>query len=973
MVSSRHRRAELLVLVFTGLGAGPVGVVPSNPGSSGGGLPPESDAVVLTDGSELWFVEMPDPPTADGGDPAAIERDLDQFRATASAAGVRFRERRVFETLWSGVSIALNREDRAKLARLSGIAGIAPVVAVEPDLLTSRAMVGADVARDDLGLTGAGIRVGIIDTGVDYDHPDLGGDGVERANSSAFPNARIVAGYDFVGDAFTGSNEAIPDPYPDDCTGHGTHVTGIVGAEGAMRGVAPSVVFGAYRVFGCTGFVPADIVVAALERALADGMQVVNLSLGSAGRWPQDPMAAAADRLVNSGVVVVAAQGNAASSGLYFVGSPAVGQKVIGVGAFDNTHMHLSAFSLSPDDRLFGYLVSNTNVPPPSGSYPMTRTGSGSSLADACSPLPAGSLSGSVALIRRGTCPYETKALNAERAGATGVVIYNNVTGFGDPPGPGFPGDATIPVVGISRVDGLRIDGRLIDGPVTLTWGDGIVSEALSTGGLIYADSSYGPTPDLSLKPDIAAPGGFVRSTVPIEQGRYAVYSGTSMATPHVTGAVALLLEARPHTPSNAVRTILQNHAVPHPFKGDPALLESVQRQGAGMLDVAATVRATTRVEPGKLELGEIESGSITRTIEVTNESAWDVTYVVSHRPAVATGPNTFTPVSSASAATVVANPNPLIVPAGSALSLELTITPPAGLGEHSLFGGYVTLMPQNGGRESSVPYLGFVGDYQAIPVLTPHPPTLAHWVGGSLVRLATGATFSMVDRDRPVILYHLDHPVAQLTFEVFDADTGRSWHRIERTKWVRRNTTAAQEFVLEWDGSTESSGRAQTVPDGRYVIRLTILKALAEPGEVGGTAIWTSPVVTLERPAPVPDVPSPRKSATLADCYAWMGEYDDAIREASVCRTEVRREQCTLAVDGSLVCPCPTYVNPTNGKAVERMQAASAAFGAAGCAGFWDCTASLCPSVFGGTCQPATSDGRRGATRGTCVSQAWW
>jgi subtilisin family serine protease len=95
-----------------------------------------------------------------------------------------------------------------------------------------------------------------------------------------------------------------PDDNPDDCQGHGTHVAGIVGANGGgIVGVAPQVQLGAYRVFGCAGSTTSDIIIAALERALADGMQVINQSLGAARQWPQYPSAQASSRLARKGVV----------------------------------------------------------------------------------------------------------------------------------------------------------------------------------------------------------------------------------------------------------------------------------------------------------------------------------------------------------------------------------------------------------------------------------------------------------------------------------------------------------------------------------------------------------------------------------------------------------------------------------------------------------------------------------------------
>lgn len=844
----------------------PRGVVPGD--DPGGAGPPaaattETDAVRLDDGSELWFVEMPSPPTADGGDQVAIENDLNTFRAEAASAGLRYRERWVFTTLWNGVSVALRPEDRGKLTRLPGIASIAPVVAVtspeprdgiEPSLLTSLSMIGADIAQNELGLTGAGIKVGIIDTGIDYDHADLGGDGIARSNSDRFPNARVVTGYDFVGDAYSGSNEPVPDSYPDDCMGHGTHVAGIVGADGGVRGVAPGVRFGAYRVFGCAGRVASDIVVAALERALADGMQVVNMSLGTTGAWPQDPMAAASDRLVNAGVVVVAAAGNAGADGLYFSGTPAVGKKVISVASFDNTHMNLSAFRITPDQRLVGYLNGAPLSPPLSGSFPMGRSGTRFSPADACAPLPPGSLSGRVALVRRGTCPFETKAYNAQVAGALVTIIYSNVTGFPEPPGPGFPGLATIPVIGITRADGDLIDARLSAGPVTLTWEDEVASLVQATGGLISPFSSFGPSPDLGIKPDLGAPGGFIRSSIPIEQGIYAFNAGTSMAAPHVAGAAALLLQARPNTPSNAVRDILQNNAVPRPYPGNQGLVEAVHRQGAGMIDVPAAVTATTRITPAALSLGEVEGATATGAMVISNESGSAVTYRLSNRPAVSTAPSTFVPIVSTATAAIGFDPNPVTVPPGGSVSVAMTFTPPAALPNRGLFGGYIDLVPDSGGADSHVPYLGFKGDYQSIPVLTPIPqgsPSLAQrTASGLIIRLPFGGTFSMVGSDHPLVLYHLDHPASELKFEVLEADTGRSWHRIDRTKWVRRNTGATAISLLDWDGSTVFGKKVLTVPDGRYVIRLSVLRALAETNSPEGWETWTSPVLTLDRPS---------------------------------------------------------------------------------------------------------------------------
>jgi hypothetical protein len=148
----------------------------------------------------------------------------------------------------------------------------------------------------------------------------------------------------------------------------------------------------------------------------------------------------------------------------------------------------------------------------------MSRTGTQTSAADACAALPAGSLAGTVVLVRRGTCSFYIKAFNAQSAGALAVVLYNNAPGFVSPTVAGTP-PITIPVVIASQVDGNEIDTRLAAGPVTITWTSQAVSTPNPTGNLISSFSSYGLSPDLALKPDIGAPGGLIRSTYPIELG----------------------------------------------------------------------------------------------------------------------------------------------------------------------------------------------------------------------------------------------------------------------------------------------------------------------------------------------------------------------------------------------------------------------------------------------------------------------
>ena len=240
-----------------------------------------------------WFVELPGRVSTAGGTQKALKAAQQALAREARSAGTVTVER-TFGALWNGATVSGTENEVRRVAAAAGASAVYPVAVVDapeplegeqPDLETALPMTGADIVHSELGHTGDGVRVAIMDTGIDYDHPDLGGDGTD---GGAFPNDRVVAGYDFVGDSFNAdpSNPAYdpvpqPDADPDDCQGHGTHVAGIVGASGELTGVAPEVDLGAYRVFGCNGSTTADIMIAAMEQALADDMDVRSSDLSA--------------------------------------------------------------------------------------------------------------------------------------------------------------------------------------------------------------------------------------------------------------------------------------------------------------------------------------------------------------------------------------------------------------------------------------------------------------------------------------------------------------------------------------------------------------------------------------------------------------------------------------------------------------------------------------------------------------------
>jgi subtilisin family serine protease len=838
-----------------------------------------------------WFVQLPSPPAADGTSKNQLAKERKAFRDAATSAGIEYDEQMEFTTLFNGFSIEAEPSQLVRLAQLSQVEAIYPVEVIPlpatetsgPDLATAIQMTGADIAQNELGLTGAGIRVAVMDTGIDYDHPDLGG---------CFGSAcRVAVGWDFVGDEFNADPESpsynpvpVPDPDPDDCQGHGTHVSGIVGANGEAVGVAPDVTFGAYRVFGCDGSTTSDIMIAAMERALADDMDILNMSIGSAYTWPQYPTAVAANLLVDQGMVVVASIGNSGATGTYSAGAPGLGEKVIGVAAFENI---LATFPVAEVDDAateptqVGYNPMEFSAEAPtSGTEDIVFVGRG---------CPAGDYSGTIleeddvyeadpegkiALIVRGVCPFGVKAQRAIDEGATAVVIHNNAAGnfngtLGAP-----PAEPQI-VVSISGEDGQYL--RSLADP-TWTWTEDVAAFPNPGAGLIADFSSYGLSPDLSLKPDIGAPGGNIYSTYPLEQGGYANLGGTSMASPHVAGAAALMLEARPDTPVTSMRDILQNSADPADWFGIPGsvYLEPVHRQGAGMLDIDDAILQDSIVSPGKLALGESEGTDdpIVREISISNDGDQPITYTLGVEnlsagvaPIATTG--TFPDAEGIgfflSGESVEFSAGTVTVPAGGHATVTVTVRPelPAPADEFDLvqYGGWITVTPDDDSDILRVPYSGFIGDYQQLEVLTPSAfgvfPALGVTSDGNNFGLAAeGHVYTMEGFDVPNLLLHMHHQSRQMIVEVYKAN-GSPVHPVFYTAMVEeylpRNATNAGFFAFPWDGtrlhSRGNKPKTKTVPDGEYYLVAKILKALGDPDNPNHWETFQTPVFEIDRP----------------------------------------------------------------------------------------------------------------------------
>ena len=535
-----------------------------------------------------------------------------------------------YQFAYNGVKVRIARSQLGALGELPGVKAVRLLGVVEPDNRKGVQLIGAPLVWDGLaGLHGEDIKVAIIDTGIDYTHANFAGPGTTAAFNEAdaadtLPplaahgwGLRVKGGIDLVGDDYNASADPgspalipHPDPNPLDCNGHGSHVAGSAAGSGVTQagatytgaynastitgntwtiapGVAPKADLYGIRVFGCEG--STDVTVDAIEWAVVNEMDVINMSLGSSFGSKDDPSAVASTNAASAGVIVVASAGNSGPN-QYITGSPATAEGAISVAATDPSPTFPAVnVALTGGVTLKGV---NANEFEYTGPIPLTvkiiaddpdtprNESLGCSVAD-YGTLPANAL----AVVNRGVCARVAKPIFGQQAGAKAVAMINNSPGLPPVEGPitsnpddGTPFTVTIPFVGIAGSDGPTLRSK--DGtPVTLS-GTTIPNPNFKG----FADfSSGGPRMnDSGLKPNISAPGVSTTSTNVGTGNKALTISGTSMAAPHVAGAAALTRQAHPDWDVGDIKAAIMN-------TGDPSqvFLHRISRGGTGLVQPA--------------------------------------------------------------------------------------------------------------------------------------------------------------------------------------------------------------------------------------------------------------------------------------------------------------------------------------------------------------------------------------------------
>lgn len=525
---------------------------------------------------------------------------------------------------------------------------------------TSVDYIGADQAHK-MGFDGKGVRVGIIDTGIDYTHAMLGGSGnpndyksINPAKpSSMFPNDKVIGGVDLVGTDYDAASELpkayipVPDSNPLDEAGHGSHVAGTVAGVGdgvnTYSGVAPAAKLYAIKVFGKAGSTSDAVVIAALEYAANpkgdlqpdDQLDVVNLSLGGSYGTPHVLYNEAIKNLSKAGTAVVAAAGNAGPQD-YIVGAPATADEAISVAAsIDGSTVNwIFASSML---TIAGQQVEVKAVEG-SVSKPVSQAdgvqGKLVDIALADKPLSddqKAKLKGNVALIQRGGNPFADKVKNAFDGGAIGVVVANNAPG--EPISMGGDGHSDIPAIMVTQDIGNQITAAMKTGDVTILFKTGKTIQQPELIDTITSFSSKGPrSEDDLIKPEIAGPGAQVLSAAMGQGNKGVRFDGTSMATPHIVGVVALLKQAHKDLNPSDFKSLLMNNALGlHDTKKADY---PISLQGAGRVQIVKALQATSIATPS-VSLGLIQSTDervLKKAVMITNLTDKAQTYSVTFK-----------------------------------------------------------------------------------------------------------------------------------------------------------------------------------------------------------------------------------------------------------------------------------------------------------------------------------------------------
>jgi minor extracellular serine protease Vpr len=558
-------------------------------------------------------------------------------RATLIAPGLKVRAE--LRKLANAVSIEATPQEIAALSALPGVKQVQLTRKYHATLDSSVPLINAPAAWERLGGSsnaGEGIKIAILDTGIDITNPlfDDSGftapPGFPKTNngSDGLVNNKVIVAKSYL--------RGTPTPNAADGNGHGSNVAGIAAGDfntpsplGHISGVAPRAFLGNYRVLDAGGSGFDDKIAQALEDAVADGFDVINLSLGADADSTLNFLDQTVETAVNAGgKIVVISAGNSGSGGsgdAGTIGSPGVAPSAITVAAATNAHVVGPVVSVLGPSPVDASLTGITATLGAGSTGTLDASFSSVSLREvtasrACAPLQAGSLSGSVALIERGNCTFASKVTAAAQAGAIAAVIYNQDSSEN----PDSGGDnlinmdvtgTTIPSVFIGRTAGLALRDFVRANPTSAV-NISELGEGPMTADIVADFSSRGPSTPGALKPDITAPGVIIYSAAiktanangVSDPSGFLAISGTSQAAPHISGSAALIKQLNPSFTPQQVKSALMNSAVDAFLDNAKTNPAGVLTEGGGRVDLDRASSISALFAPSSLSFGTVKN-----------------------------------------------------------------------------------------------------------------------------------------------------------------------------------------------------------------------------------------------------------------------------------------------------------------------------------------------------------------------------
>ncbi len=530
-------------------------------------------------------------------------------------------------------AVVVRDGDETKLRQVPGVKAVYPVI--EGIFLLDRALDRSGIPAvwnmsGGQANGGRGMKIAIMDSGIEASHPAF--QTSDLAVPAGFPKVRAEVDRSLTSNKIIVVRnyqdlQGVSDPSGADRDGHGTSTAGTAAGvlqtspRGVISGAAPGAQLGMYKV-GPTatgGFWTSDALVLAIDDAIADGMDVISLSIGFGYGAPvgASPITSAIERAEKAGIIVIGSAGNSGPDP-NTIGAVSTTAAMLQIGAVANDRIFGSSARVEGLDPLFGVAGDkSSDAEPLSGLLVDASTPSNP---EGCASYPAGALAGRIAFVARGTCFFEDKLNRAAAAGAVAVLLYNHLEGQA-----AFragTGGATLPVLMLGNMEGLALKARLKDSgglPTTLEFRSGPV---LVDGNLVADFSSRGPAADLMIRPDISAVGETVYlptqskfSTGEIYSANgYTTLNGTSFSAPITAGAAAVLKSLRPGLTAAQYRSLLVNTAAPIIREGK---VVRPQQSGTGLLNLEAAAVAVITANPVSLTFSA-SSGTVDATRIVT-------------------------------------------------------------------------------------------------------------------------------------------------------------------------------------------------------------------------------------------------------------------------------------------------------------------------------------------------------------------